>query len=98
MLGRFRRINNTSKQNISYTPIHNSNWVKGEVDGREYQAKLYDEGSMFGIDGGRISKLWVDGLCHYDRGWDDEPREEHQETFNKLVDFLENRPKRSWLK
>lgn len=44
-----------------------------------YQAKVYETGSEFGIDGGRISKLWVemDGftVINYDRGWDVEPDE-----------------------
>lgn len=41
-----------------------------------YEVKVYDEGSVFGIDEGRISKLWLKdeetGLClaNYDRGWD----------------------------
>ena len=42
-----------------------------------YQVKVYDEGSEFGIGGGRISKLWlgIDGqrVANYDRGWDLEP-------------------------
>lgn len=42
-----------------------------------YQVKAYDEGSEFGINGGRISKLWlgINGrmIANYDRGWDVEP-------------------------
>lgn len=42
-----------------------------------YQVKAYEEGSIFGINEGRISKLWLelDGQCiaNYDRGWDIEP-------------------------
>ena len=42
-----------------------------------YWMKVYEEGSQFGIDGGRISKLMLkrDGkvVCNYDRGWDVEP-------------------------
>jgi len=42
-----------------------------------YWMKVYEEGSQFGIDGGRISKLMLkrDGkvVCNYDRGWDIEP-------------------------
>ena len=45
-----------------------------------YWVKHFEEGSMFGIDGGRISKLTirVDGniTCNYDRGWDVEPEDE----------------------
>lgn len=64
------------------------NWVEGRVvhDGQpyRYQALLFDEGSPFGIDGGRVSKLWIAALegspadgahrsrpvYNYDRGLD----------------------------
>lgn len=39
-----------------------------------YEAKVYEEGSEYGIDGGRISKLRLTMgdkvVCNYDRGWD----------------------------
>ena len=42
-----------------------------------YWMKQYDEGSEFGIDGGRISKLMLkcngEIVCNYDRGWDVRP-------------------------
>lgn len=42
-----------------------------------YWMKVYEEPSMFGIDGGKISKLMLkrDGkvVCNYDRGWDIKP-------------------------
>lgn len=57
-------------------------WVSGHVsvDGKEYtyEAKVYDEGSEYGIDGGRISKLyvipadaggWSEPIIEYDRWW-----------------------------
>ncbi len=44
-----------------------------------YWVKAYDEGSEFGIDGGRISKLRIEidgrAVVNYDRGWDIEPDE-----------------------
>ena len=47
-------------------------------------AKVYDEGSEYGINEGRISKLMikVDGVTtlSYDRGWDIEPDENDQAT------------------
>ena len=45
----------------------------------KYWVKHYEEGSQFGIDGGKISKLTIRkvgesrDLCNYDRGWDVEP-------------------------
>ena len=69
----------------------NSNWTNGTVtvdDGSEFdfEAKVYDEPSQFGIEtgrfpsGGNISKLGVSyagdrylpQVLTYDRGWDDE--------------------------
>lgn len=42
-----------------------------------YWAKVYDTGSEWGIDGGRVSKLMLkrDGeiVCNYDHGWDIQP-------------------------
>ena len=44
-----------------------------------YWVKAYEEGSEFGIDGGRISKLQIringQTVVNYDRGWDIEPDE-----------------------
>ena len=55
-------------------------WTKGVAvaDGTVYdfQVKHYDEPSEFGIDGGRVSKLWLrkwgepQAILSYDRGWD----------------------------
>lgn len=45
-----------------------------------YWVKHFEEGSKFGINGGRISKLMIkiDGrtTCNYDRGCDIEPEDE----------------------
>lgn len=52
-------------------------WTTGTINGFYYQIKHYPEGSKFGIEGGRISKLWIgkDGITYanYDRGWDIRP-------------------------
>jgi hypothetical protein len=48
----------------------------------KYWVKHFEEGSEFGIGGGRISKLTIRkvgesrDLCNYDRGWDVEPADE----------------------
>lgn len=48
-----------------------------------YWMKQFDEGSQYGIEGGRISKLTLkrDGeiVCNYDRGWDVEAVDEDTE-------------------
>lgn len=40
-----------------------------------YWVKSFDEGSEWGINGGRISKLMLKITANYDRGWDIEPDE-----------------------
>jgi len=76
-----------------------SNWVKGKV-GKEitFDAKLYDEPSIFGIDEGRVSKLTMynecgDWLIHYDRGWDLQS-DNYTDEYQAIMDLLENSPKR----
>lgn len=49
------------------------NWVTGTIHGIRYTAKVFEEGSQFGINGGNISSLWIDGVLNYDRGWDKRP-------------------------
>ncbi len=59
-------------------------WTSGklEIDGIEvwYEVKHFEEGSRFGIDGGRISKLGArigsKEIINYDRGWDIRPKEQ----------------------
>ena len=50
--------------------------------GARYWVKAYDEGSEFGIDGGRISKLRItingETVVSYDRGWDIKPDENNE--------------------
>lgn len=75
------------------------NYLDGTIDGHHFSAKHYDEGSKFGIDGGRTSKLTITKdqhvIAHYDRGWDMEPiSSEHKETLNEVVNYLEKLPKR----
>lgn len=61
-------------------------WKKGQIAittdlGEElytWEAKVYDEGSKYGVNGGRVSKLQVCSgdsscVCNYDRGWDIRP-------------------------
>ena len=66
--------------------------VNGEVF--HYWMKQYEEGSEWGIEGGRISKLMLkrDGkiVCNYDRGWDVEPAEYDMPTRMAYCILLEN--------
>ena len=82
-----------------FTKFDNStNWVEGVLDNYRFEAKLYDDGSIFGIDDGRVSKLSICGediIVHYDRGWDIEPKtDKDREIFELVLEFLESSPRR----
>ena len=64
--------------------------IKGEIV--NFSAKVYEVGSEFGIDGGKISKLMikVNGrmTVHYDRGWDIELNENDKiskEAYEQII-------------
>ena len=48
-------------------------WSNGIIDGYEFEVKHFENGSEYGIDEGRISKLEIRNggklLVNYDRGW-----------------------------
>ena len=54
-------------------------WKHGEYNGFSWCIKAFDEGSRFGINNGKISKLWIqrkqnkEEVANYDRGWDIKP-------------------------
>ena len=62
-------------------------WKSGAmlIHGKVYkfQAKVYEVGSEYGIDGGKISKLWISCedmiVASYERGWDVKPASEGAE-------------------
>lgn len=52
----------------------------------------FDEPSEYGIDNGRISKLYIvertrtlKVVCNYDRGWDVRPSKEVKEFYDKII-------------
>jgi hypothetical protein len=83
-----------------FTEFNNdSPWVEGKVENYKFEAKIFDEGSEWGIEGGRVSKLTIanendEWLVNYDRGWDIKPEEKYIEYYNAVMDLLENAPKR----
>lgn len=64
-------------------------WKKWKEDGCEINMLAFEEPSQYGIESGKISKLWIrkNGkvLCNYDRGWDVEPDDEVKSLFDKIV-------------
>lgn len=75
----------------------NDNWVTGECDGLTFEAKLFDNGSEFGINKGRVSKLDISDkgktIVNYDRGWDIRPTKEYKSHYDDIMKFLNNAPK-----
>lgn len=71
-------------------------WKKAEITYKKktytVTFKSYKEGSQFGINGGRISKLTItrnkEEVCNYDRGWDKKPAD--KETTAVLEAVLDN--------
>lgn len=93
---------NLQKQQVRPTP-HPGNdntkrdlWIDGKITtmpGYTFQAKLEDEPSHQGIEGGRISNLEVSKNGHqvmrYDRGWDQKPRTtEQKEALHRIRNGL----------
>ena len=58
----------------------------------KYWVKHFEEGSDYGINGGKISKLTIRKLgekrdvCNYDRGWDIKPSREVKAVYNILLE------------
>lgn len=54
-------------------------WKHGELNGFKWCIKVFEVGSEFGINNGRISKLWIQResngktVANYSRGWDVKP-------------------------
>ena len=98
----------TEKPKAEFTQFtKGENWVAGKVGNYSFSAKLFDEGSDYGIKNGRVSKLaiwdeverkkWSDFfkscIINYDRGWDIKPKKETRPYFNSVMELLENAPK-----
>ena len=80
------------------TTFNDTLWREGEIkigkSSYRYCAKVYDEGSEWGINEGRVSKLWIskDGktVCNYDRGWDIKPADPDTELALEILLHTEN--------
>ena len=88
----------------SMTVQMDGRWLRGTINGYEFFALVFQKGSKYGINEGRISKLAVRRklesltdvsryIINYDRGWDIEPEtEEHKLILDTLVEYFENLP------
>jgi len=82
-------------------------WIDGTINGMRFQARVYNEGSHYGIDEGRVSKLsiWDENIrtacrnffnactVNYDRGWDIRPQKAaYKKMLAALLEYLESLP------
>jgi hypothetical protein len=74
------------------------NHCKGICGPYNFTAKLFDEGSDYGIGKGRVSKLEIKlgsrRVVNYDRGWDINPEGDHLIAYDAIMILLEAAPKR----
>lgn len=83
----------TFKIRIKASRAASNGWIEGvlrvESGSYHYWMKIYDAGSQYGIDGGRVSKLMLkrrgEIVCNYDRGWDTEPVDEETELAKEIL-------------
>lgn len=81
---------------ISQVQFRDGNWILGKIGDLCFSAKVFEEGSEFGIDGGNVSKLDVgpEGgpqIISYDRGWETEPRNaEGKKILRTLLDYFQD--------
>ena len=80
------------KNEITITKRH-GDWTYGHTDEYDFQVKHFDRPSSFGIEEGRISKLWITRhsdrrvIAAYDRGWDILPgTEEELDATQAIID------------
>ena len=81
--------------------------ITGKINGFNFSAIVFDEASSYGIDEGRVSKLWIwdetqGTVKHnkwstytvlYERGWDVKPKSAaDRHMTDALVDYLESLP------
>ena len=79
-----------------YTETVLNKWDVYEDNTGTYRAEIvrFEETSPFGINKGRISKLYIKDvktgkcLCSYDRGWDTKPEAEVKDFYNEVLEKL----------
>ena len=74
------------------------NWIIGSVDGLPYAVKVCDIDSEYGIDEGRIIKLYLFAeagereLATYERGWDQYPALAYEDSMDALIAYCGKLP------
>lgn len=64
-------------------------WTSGDIGSYSFSAKVFEEGSDYGIENGKVSKLSVSDsksqILNYDRGWDVKPKTAEQKKVLKAI-------------
>lgn len=89
----------TTTPAATFTNFDNSsNWVSGKCGDYKFEAKLFDDGSVFGIKNGRVSKLSISlngkTVVNFDRGWDIKVDKDEKAAFKAIMHLLENSARR----
>ena len=75
-----------------------NNWLAGTVDGLPYAVKVCDEKSEYGINGGRIIKLYLFAadsdreIAAYERGWVKYPSRRYEDSMDALITYCGELP------
>lgn len=77
--------------------VRKDGWVKGVISGISFTALVFSEPSEFGINAGRVSKLFMvrdqKPVLTYDRRWEKEAEDKPTlATFQRLLNGLESLP------
>lgn len=88
-----------TNQKITKSRLSGVPWIDFSEGDYSGQAKLYDRPSDYGINGGRVSKLYLthkgQPIANYDRGWGTEDNKfeiapEHKDFYDKILNYLES--------
>lgn len=79
------------KKKVGNSKVGNSGWIQGTSGNFAWTVLSFDEPSDYGINNGRISKLFIRDKtttkveANYDRGWDVRPSEKVKSLYNELI-------------
>lgn len=81
----------TSVEKPQFGNVVNGIIIRNDIEIAKFSIKKFDEGSQYGINGGKISKLFIQDsnkniLACYDRGWDIKPHAEAKEILEKILE------------
>lgn len=77
------------KEKAPADPLWQEGALRVHDESYHYWVKVYETGSQYGIDGGRVSKLTIkrggETVANYDRGWDVAPVDEGTQLAMEII-------------